>query len=254
MLVASALALLVVVVVTIGALLTVDLRRTEHQHWLDALKTWQALIGSVLGFLGAAGVLVLSTAISHDNDIEKSEQAAHSIGLGLAYEVQALGLGLRTAQQLGHYDLAHSDPGGRCAHYAETLQQVMTPATPVYDAVLPRMVDFGETNLHEFVTFYALYQNLLRSLPNNISQNCLETQVAPQVIEFMVEQVDNVMGYYATSQSYTASSLPTPRGRPRPRRRRRRQQRLRRRQAVRRCRRAAARRRRHDFGAPSRSC
>jgi hypothetical protein len=60
MLVASALALLVVVVVTIGALLTVDLRRTEHQHWLDALKTWQALIGSVLGFLGAAGVLVLS--------------------------------------------------------------------------------------------------------------------------------------------------------------------------------------------------
>jgi hypothetical protein len=196
MIVASALALLVVVVVTIGALLTVDLRRTEHQHWLDALKTWQALIGSVLGFLGAAGVLVLSTAISHDNDIEKSEQAAHSIGLGLAYEVQALGLGLRTAQQLGHYDLAHSDPGGRCAHYAETLQQVMTPATPVYDAVLPRMVDFGETNLHEFVTFYALYQNLLRSLPNNISQNCLETQVAPQVIEFMVEQVDNVMGYY----------------------------------------------------------
>ena len=55
MLVASALALLIFVVAAIGSLLALDLGRTDHAHWLDALKTWQQLIGSVLGFLGAAG-------------------------------------------------------------------------------------------------------------------------------------------------------------------------------------------------------
>jgi hypothetical protein len=197
MLVASALALLVVVVVTIGALLTIDLRRTEHQHWLDALKTWQALIGSVLGFLGAAGVLVLSTAISHDNDVQKSEQAAHAIGLGLAYEVQAMGVGLKAGWQIGHEDLTLSDPGSKCVGYATTLQEMMVSQTPVYSAVLPRMVDFGDTNLHDFVTFYALYANLLRSLPSAISQYCPETPLATDWMNLMVGQVDNIMGYYA---------------------------------------------------------
>lgn len=198
MLVASALALLVVVVVTIGALLTIDLRRTEHQHWLDALKSWQALIGSVLGFLGAAGVLVLSTAISHDNDLQKSEEAAHAIGLGLAYEVQAMGVGLKTAQVVGHEDLALADPGQKCVGFASTLQQVMTSTTPVYDAVLPRMVDFGDENLHDFVTFYALYSYLLRSLPAIISQYCPEAALASPYMGLMVGEIDHDMDYYAS--------------------------------------------------------
>ena len=198
MLVAGALALLIFVVASIAALLALDLGRTEHRHWLDALKSWQQLIGSVLGFLGAAGVLVLSTAISQEADRTKATAAAHAIGLGLAYEVQAMGVGLKAAQQVGQYDMTLPNPGEKCVGYAQTLQQVMVPTTPVYDAVLPRMVDFGDTNLHDFVTFYALYSNLLRSLPTVMAQNCTDTEHATDWMGFMVGQVENAIGYYAS--------------------------------------------------------
>ena len=198
MVVAGALALLVFVMAAIGSLLALDLGRTEHRHWLDALKSWQQLIGAVLGFLGAAGVLVLSTAISQEVDRTKAAAAAHAIGLGLAYEVQAMGVGLKAAQQVGQYDMTLPNPGEKCVGYAQTLQQVMVPTTPVYDAVLPRMVDFGDVNLHDFVTFYALYSNLLRSLPTIITQNCADTEHATDWMGLMVGQVENAMGYYAS--------------------------------------------------------
>lgn len=198
MLVVGAVALLIFVVVAIGALLALDLQRTEHRHWLDALKTWQQLIGSVLGFLGAAGVLVLSTAISQETDRVKAANSAHAIGLGLAYEVQALGVGLKAAQAVGHYDLTLPNPGEKCIGYAQTLQDVMVTNTPVYAAVLPRMVDFGDANLHDFVTFYALYTNLLHSLPTVIAKDCADTAHAGDWLGFMVSQVENIMGYYAS--------------------------------------------------------
>jgi hypothetical protein len=198
MLVVGAVALLIFVVVAIAALLALDLQRTEHRHWLDALKTWQQLIGSVLGFLGAAGVLVLSTAISQETDRVKAANSAHAIGLGLAYEVQAIGVGLKAAQAVGQYDLTLANPGEKCVGYAETLQDVMVTNTPVYAAVLPRMVDFGDANLHDFVTFYALYTNLLRSLPSVIAKDCPDTEHAGDWLAFMVGQVEHIMDYYAS--------------------------------------------------------
>jgi hypothetical protein len=197
MIVAGAAALLIFVVAAIGALLALDLSRTEHRHWLDALKSWQQLIGAVLGFLGAAGVLVLSTAISQNNELIRSAQAAHAIGLGLAYEAQAMGVGLKAAQQIGHKDLENADPGSKCLGYASTLQQTLVPTTPVYDAVLPRMVDFGDENLHAFVTFHALYANLLRSVPDIIANDCRDAATSPVFLTYMVGQVDEVMLYYA---------------------------------------------------------
>jgi len=203
MVVAGALALLVFVMAAIGSLLALDLGRTEHRHWLDALKTWQQLIGAVLGFLGAAGVLVLSTAISQDNDARKSAAAAHSIGLGLAYEVQAMGVGLQAAQRTGHADMALPDPGVKCLGYALSLQQSLVTATPVYDAVLPRMVDFGDENLHAFVTFHSLYANLLRTIPDILAHNdCDNAQAAPIFMAYMSGQVDQIMGYYGEIATY----------------------------------------------------
>jgi len=198
MLVVGAVALLIFVVVAIAALLALDLQRTEHRHWLDALKTWQQLIGSVLGFLGAAGVLVLSTAISQETDRVKSVNSAHAIGLGLAYEVQAIGVGLKAAQAVGEYDLTLANPGEKCIGYAQTLQEVMVTSTPVYTAVLPRMVDFGDANLHDFVTFYALYNNLQRSLSTVVTKDCSDTEHAGDWLAFMVGQVQNIMEYYAS--------------------------------------------------------
>ena len=77
-----------------------DLGRTDHGHWLDALKSWQQLIGAVLGFLGAAGVLVLSTAIQEDQTQRRAIDAAHAIGFGLALEVERMAIGLKLGQQI----------------------------------------------------------------------------------------------------------------------------------------------------------
>lgn len=196
MLIGGAIALIVVVVFAIVGLLTLDLRRTDHAHWLDALKTWQGLIGSVLGFLGAAGVLVLSTSIQSDAEVRRATAASHAIGLGLAYEVQAMGVGLRAAQQVGHKDLAAADPGSTCLGYAQTLQQALITTTPVYSAVLPRMVDFGDENLHAFVTFHSLYANLLRTVPDVIDHDCTDAATAPVFLAWLVGQVDQIMLYY----------------------------------------------------------
>ena len=193
---AGALALLIFVVAAIGALLAVDLGRTEHRHWLDAFKSWQQLIGAVLGFLGAAGVLVLSTAIQQDSDMRKSAAAAHEIGLGLAYEVESMGIGLKTGQAIGTMiDLASPTIQPTCVSYATTMQRVLEPSTPVYTAVLPRMVDFGDANLELFVRFYAIYASFLRELPDEISEGCAAAPV--EETRYMIGQVGHAMDLYA---------------------------------------------------------
>ncbi|MEO8757884.1 MAG: hypothetical protein ABI398_09075 [Devosia sp.] len=197
MLVAGALALLIFVVAAIAALLAVDLGRTEHRHWLDALKSWQQLIGAVLGFLGAAGVLVLSTAISQDNDIKKSAAASHAIGLGLALEVERMGTGLRLGKAIGAtIDLsAPAEQLARtCVNYSTTLQSHLLKVTPVYDAVLPRMVDFGDENLAIFVRFYGFFYDFQQAL-KEVDQSACDAAAADE-ITYIQHQIAGGMGYY----------------------------------------------------------
>ncbi len=197
MLIAGALALLIAVVAAIGALLALDLGRTEHRHWLDALKTWQQLIGSVLGFLGAAGVLVLSTAITQDSDQRKSVAAAHAIGLGLALEVERMGTGLKLGKAIGQTIDLNSQPAllaQTCTNYADALQSHLLAVTPVYDAVLPRMVDFGDENLAIFVRFYGYFFDFKQALKEVDKTAC--GAAAADEITYMQHQVDGGLGLY----------------------------------------------------------
>jgi hypothetical protein len=198
MLFAGALALLIIVVAVLLSLLALDLGRRENRHWLDAVKSWQQLIGSTLGFLGAAGVLVLSTAIQSNNDQVKAAKTAYTIGYGLAQEVQTLGLGLRAAQQIGHKDLALPDPGSVCTGYLEALKQnLVSTRPPVFDAVLPRLVDFGYEDLAAFVTFYALYAEMLRIVADVESHgSCGYPETAPVFMQYMVSKIDALMLSY----------------------------------------------------------
>ena len=197
MLVAGALALLILVVAAIGALLALDLGRTEHRHWLDALKSWQQLIGAVLGFLGAAGVLVLSTAIQQDNDTRKSAEAAHAIGLGLALEVERMGTGLRLGKAIGETIDLKAAPellAQTCVNYSQTLQHHLLAVTPVYDAVLSRMVDFGDHNLSIFVRFYGFFYDFQQALKDVDQAAC--TAAAADEITYIEHQVAGGLGYY----------------------------------------------------------
>lgn len=197
MLVAGALALLILVVAMIVALLALDLGRTEHRHWLDALKSWQQLIGAVLGFLGAAGVLVLSSAISQSTDQVKADRAAHAIGLGLALEVERMGTGLKLGQAIGQMIDPATDPNlpRTCLNYSKNLQANLREETPVYDAVLPRMVDFGDDNLAIFVRFYSFFDDFRQALREVDESACA---AAPQdEITYIQHQVAGGLGLYA---------------------------------------------------------
>lgn len=195
MLVAGALALLIFVVAAIGSLLALDLGRTDHAHWLDALKSWQQLIGAVLGFLGAAGVLVLSTAIQQDQAQRESDRAAHAIGYGLALEVERMAIGLKLGQQIAA-TIDFDAPGlpGTCVMFSEAMQRGLAPATPVYNAVLPQMVAFGDANLGIFVRFYSFYADLTRGL-TEVNQAACDVAAADE-IRFVESQINGGMGYY----------------------------------------------------------
>jgi hypothetical protein len=197
MLVAGALALLIFVVAAIVALLALDLGRTEHRHWLDALKSWQQLIGAVLGFLGAAGVLVLSTAIQQTNDQVKAANAAHAIGYGLALEVERMGVGLKLGKAIGQMidPATDADLARTCLSYSRNLQSHLLGATPVYDAVLPRMVDFGDENLGIFVRFYGYFDDFKQGL-KEVDQVACDAAAADE-ITYMQHQLEGGLGLYA---------------------------------------------------------
>jgi hypothetical protein len=211
MLVYAAVGLLIVVVVSMVVLLVLDLRRHQRSEWIEALKQWQGLLGAVLGFLGAAGVLVLGSAIESDNERARQEQAAHAIGTGLALEVERLSVGLQVGREIGaSIDFGNPALARACADYSRTLQRVLAPETPVYDAVLARMVDFGDVNLSVFVRFYAFYDDFLRGLPEIDQAAC--TAAAEDEIRYIISQINGGLGFYEIiAKSYdTAPLQPAP--------------------------------------------
>jgi hypothetical protein len=197
MLVAGALALLIFVVAAIVALLALDIGRRENRHWLDALKSWQQLIGAVLGFLGAAGVLVLSSAIQTNIEQVRAQNTAHAVGLALAIEVERIGVGLKLGKAIGQtIDLANDPNLARtCLNYSRNLQAHLLAETPVYDAVLSKTSDFGESNLATFIRFYGYFDDFKQGLKEVDEPAC---NAAPaDEITYMEHQIDGGLSFYA---------------------------------------------------------
>jgi hypothetical protein len=195
-LVYAAAVLIFAVLAALVLLLYLDLRHTDRANWLSELKQWQGLIGSVLGFLGAAGVLVLSNAIEAEEADARAARVAEAIGYGLALEAEKLSIGLATGRTIGEMITLEDDPNlaGTCLSYRQTLQRVLSPETPVYHAVLGNMVDFGDENLGVFVRFFSFYTELLRGLAQVDEAAC---GAAPaDEIEFMRSQIGHGISYY----------------------------------------------------------
>ena len=211
LLIIGAVLLVVAVVAALAVVLTIQLRRVPLNERLAELKDWQGLIGSVLGLLGAAGVLVLGSAIETEQARARAQAASHAIGTGMALEVEKLMLGLQVGRQIGQgIDMNGPDLASACVQYSTALKRVMSPSTPVYNSVLGSTADFGDVNLALFVRFYAFYEEFLRNL-TDIDQRACDNAAADE-IGFMMSQLNGGMGYYEIiARNYDiAPPLPLP--------------------------------------------
>ena len=158
-------AILLILVVLAAAVFAVgsDVLRRPAGERLHGIKDWQGLIGAVLGFMGAAGVLVLGTAIQDDQNRAAQVQREHAIGYGLALESERLANGLISAVSI--VNLIASDPDQdyalTCNNFIATLNDILPRETPVWTAALGSMIAFGDNNLAVFVRFYGLYDELV---------------------------------------------------------------------------------------------
>jgi hypothetical protein len=195
MVIFAAIVLIAGVLGTLGLLLFYDLRHRGRPEWLSELKAWQTLIGSVLGLIGGAGVLVLGNAIETEETRAREMRMAHAIGLGLAIEVEKLTVGLKLGREIGGtIDFAATGLPATCLQFSQLMQRALMPKHPVYDAVLDQMVDFGDTNLTTFVRFYGFYDEFIRALPEVNQAACDEA--AADEIRYVLSQINGGLGFY----------------------------------------------------------
>jgi hypothetical protein len=179
----AAIGLIIATVVATALLVALDMRGRAAGEWYHAIRDWQQLLGAVLGFLGAAGVLVLSNEIQINQERERTLQHAHAIGLGLALEAEriygGIGSGLAIAEQIKAAPAP--DYSSLCTQYVRTLRDIVPREKPVWTAVLDQMVDFGDDNLALFVRFYGLFDDFVLEVQSFDNLWCVrdgENQIA----------------------------------------------------------------------------
>jgi hypothetical protein len=193
----AAFALVVVVVAGVATIIGLDLSGRPPGQRLGGVKEWQPLLGAVLGFLGAAGVLVASNVIQAEAARGRALQANHAIGMALALEAERLFVGVRGGLSIGGQIDAMADPqaGAVCRSYAATLRRILSPNTPIYSAALGSVGDFGDYNLAVFVRFYAAYQDFLRDLDDPGLPTYCDAEGADE-IGYMVHQLQGTADLY----------------------------------------------------------
>ncbi|MDB5537537.1 MAG: hypothetical protein JWP26_4404 [Devosia sp.] len=195
MLIWSAIGLLAVTLFGLGAIVMLDVRAKGWANWLDTVHEWQSTIGTVAGFLSAAGVLVLGTAIQDNAERTRSLTASRAIGMGLALETERMANPLQTGRLIGgNIDMQGNDLPNKCLNYVHTMESILTPDTPVYNAVLSQMVDFGDANLALFVRFFSFYVDFRSNLTQIDKQIC-DAAPADQ-INYIMHQLNGGLSFY----------------------------------------------------------
>ena len=164
MVLVAAIALVVIVLCAAAFAVASDVLRRPQGERLNGLKDWQSLIGAVLGFMGAAGVLVLGTAIEGDQEQQRAASREHAIGFAMALEAERLSNFI--AGDLGIINLIHAQPPGQdfartCTNFVATVIETLDKEKPVWLAALGQMIEFGDRNLALFVRYYGYYDDLV---------------------------------------------------------------------------------------------
>jgi hypothetical protein len=203
-----ALALVVFVLVATVGVLGWDFGSRPPGQRLSSVREWQTLIGAVLGFLGAAGVLVFSATLERDQEAYRSDREARAIGLGLAIEAERLTLDLQGGRyMITNMTFEGADGSRQCAILFEELARLLDSETPVYDAVLPRMVDFGDDNLQSFVRFYGVYRDINSLVRNHRPDDCSEALAKNTATQLSSLINGGIMFYDVIAQRY--ATVPT---------------------------------------------
>jgi hypothetical protein len=191
----GAIALLVLLLVAIVGVIVLDIGKQGWSNWLTVLREWQQTLGTVAGFLGAAVVLVLGTALTRDDDQQKAIQTSNAIGQALAYEAERMTTGLELGRRMAlTADSTAGDAARQCASMAQALGEQLQAQTPVFDASIQRLVDFGAQDLANFVRFYSFYAELRHTLANINAESCADA--GPAQLDYMISQVKLGLGYY----------------------------------------------------------
>jgi len=169
----AAILLVVGVIALLVAIIVFDVFTLGTKGKLSALKQWQTLIGTMLGFVTGAGVLALSTAIQDETRHERNQQALVQVGNALRVEASDLDGVLSRAQSLGP-SLMPSDPNKPpgCSGPVNEMIDAFQRETPIYTAAVPNFIEVGEPNLALFVSFYAGFEELARAAKQYADDGC----------------------------------------------------------------------------------
>ena len=190
--------LLAVLLIGLTAVIVTDVHQQGWGNWLGVLREWQSTLGTVMGFVGGAGVLILGTALDRQAEADREDHAAHAIGQALAYEAERMAGALELGRQFAA-GIDMTDPvrvSQACGSMARAVHEQMQERTPVFDASVQRLVDFGDQNLSNFVRFYAFYADLRQTLANVDEATCSGIS-GEAYVNMMVGQMRNGLGYYA---------------------------------------------------------
>lgn len=161
----SAIAFLVLALAGLSLVILLDVRHRGWSSWLSTFHTWQGTLGTVAGFLSAAGALMLSTAIQNQAELDRARRASLAIGQALAYEVERMTGPLQTSYMIARgIDTEAGDVVDQCKALLSGMLARLVDETPVYDTVLAQTLDFGDYNLALFTRVYAYFHDFRREL------------------------------------------------------------------------------------------
>lgn len=169
----TAVLLVLVVIALLVAVIVFDVFTLGTKGRLNALKQWQVLIGTMLGFVTGAGVLAISSAIQDETQVRRDREALVQVGTALKVEASDLDSVLARAQLLRD-TLMPSDPHkpAGCSGPVNELVDAFQRETPIYSAAVPNFVRVGEPNLPLFVSFYAGFEELARAAKQYGDNGC----------------------------------------------------------------------------------
>jgi hypothetical protein len=204
MLLWSAIAVLCLALAGLTTIILFDVRAKGWPNWLSTLRDWQSTLGTVAGFLSAAGALMLSSAIQSNAEAERADRAAAAIGQALAYEVERMVGPLQTAYSIAT-TISPADAAlpHVCTNLMRDMLQTLVDATPVYDAVLGQTPDFGDYNLALFTRTYAYFHDFRREIGTDADARCRANPAGE--IEYVKQIMRSGFAYYQlVAASYPA--------------------------------------------------